>query len=430
MFKIVPDQLKIAQGWVRCGQCADVFDAQSYLQSERAADFPVDPVNGALEQGSAPAAPSLEPLAEVPGGMVQEVLPARGSATAPMPRTIPRWIAEASQNARAPTPENAVQPDPPEAARLYGKTAGQPHPDHFDPGAWKAARERRQQRVAASRAASKLPNRFAATPTGLQRPTAEDSSTPISAFPDGGDGNADTCVPADGHDGSPDESYVSYDFDDLQGSAGERGQDATAQTPGALGVSPPGEVTFVRKARLDGFWRQRRMRRSLSLLALTLTLALILQGLMKYRDELAALYPPAVPAFEAFCDVAGCVVGPARRIDSLVIDSSTFNKLAIDAYRLGFVLKSTAPIALRLPSIEVTLTDSQDRPLIRRVVAPAQFGADTATVGPLGEVAGVLTMRVAADSGSAALDLASASSSPPAVLVLPVAGYRLLAFYP
>jgi predicted Zn finger-like uncharacterized protein len=32
MFKVVPDQLKISDGWVRCGHCAEVFDAQLNLQ--------------------------------------------------------------------------------------------------------------------------------------------------------------------------------------------------------------------------------------------------------------------------------------------------------------------------------------------------------------------------------------------------------------
>ncbi|MEO7953600.1 MAG: zinc-ribbon domain-containing protein, partial [Polaromonas sp.] len=33
MFKVVADQLKIAQGWVRCGQCGEVFDASGQLQT-------------------------------------------------------------------------------------------------------------------------------------------------------------------------------------------------------------------------------------------------------------------------------------------------------------------------------------------------------------------------------------------------------------
>ena len=33
MFKVVADQLRVSQGWVRCGNCSDVFDANAYLQS-------------------------------------------------------------------------------------------------------------------------------------------------------------------------------------------------------------------------------------------------------------------------------------------------------------------------------------------------------------------------------------------------------------
>jgi predicted Zn finger-like uncharacterized protein len=32
-FRVVPDQLKLSDGWVRCGHCSDVFDANRYLES-------------------------------------------------------------------------------------------------------------------------------------------------------------------------------------------------------------------------------------------------------------------------------------------------------------------------------------------------------------------------------------------------------------
>lgn len=32
MFKVVPDQLRVSDGWVRCGQCNEVFDANANLQ--------------------------------------------------------------------------------------------------------------------------------------------------------------------------------------------------------------------------------------------------------------------------------------------------------------------------------------------------------------------------------------------------------------
>ena len=33
-FKVVPDQLRISDGWVRCGQCTEVFDATANLVQE------------------------------------------------------------------------------------------------------------------------------------------------------------------------------------------------------------------------------------------------------------------------------------------------------------------------------------------------------------------------------------------------------------
>jgi predicted Zn finger-like uncharacterized protein len=32
MFKVVPDQLRVSEGWVRCGHCSEVFDASAHLQ--------------------------------------------------------------------------------------------------------------------------------------------------------------------------------------------------------------------------------------------------------------------------------------------------------------------------------------------------------------------------------------------------------------
>jgi predicted Zn finger-like uncharacterized protein len=41
VFKIVPDQLKVSSGWVRCGRCAEVFDAAANAVSpEISADWP------------------------------------------------------------------------------------------------------------------------------------------------------------------------------------------------------------------------------------------------------------------------------------------------------------------------------------------------------------------------------------------------------
>lgn len=62
LFKVVPDQLRISDGWVRCGQCQEVFDASLHLQtiqteaqSGRDSDLTTaEPTQEAAQQPAAP----------------------------------------------------------------------------------------------------------------------------------------------------------------------------------------------------------------------------------------------------------------------------------------------------------------------------------------------------------------------------------------
>ncbi|WP_444547278.1 zinc-ribbon domain-containing protein [Ottowia beijingensis] len=49
MFKVVPDQLRISGGWVRCGHCNEVFDAAAHML----------PVEAAAPAPPAPQSPSV-----------------------------------------------------------------------------------------------------------------------------------------------------------------------------------------------------------------------------------------------------------------------------------------------------------------------------------------------------------------------------------
>ncbi len=51
MFKVVPDQLRISEGWVRCGKCEEIFDASAHMQDA------VLPEGGAAEVPDQEAAP-------------------------------------------------------------------------------------------------------------------------------------------------------------------------------------------------------------------------------------------------------------------------------------------------------------------------------------------------------------------------------------
>ena len=192
---------------------------------------------------------------------------------------------------------------------------------------------------------------------------------------------------------------------------------ANAYSPDDAAVELVPDVSFVRDARRQAFWRSPMVRVLLTLLALALTVLLAFQFAVQQRDALASLEPRLKPVLQSVCEVLGCKVGPVRKIEALVIDSSTFNKVSDRVYRLSFSIKSTAVIAVAMPSLEVTLTDTQDQAVIRRVLTPLQFGMVSGLLGPGGEFSGAVTLQLTP------LEAGSETARR-------IAGYRLLAFYP
>lgn len=82
-FRVVPDQLRMSDGWARCGQCSEVFDASSNLQRE--APVEAEP-ESTLPQfaGSEQTAAAKEAVALT--SELQEIVAAR---TAPIDDPVP-----------------------------------------------------------------------------------------------------------------------------------------------------------------------------------------------------------------------------------------------------------------------------------------------------------------------------------------------------
>nr|WP_315238878.1 DUF3426 domain-containing protein [uncultured Albidiferax sp.] len=69
LFKVVPDQLRISEGWVRCGHCAEIFDASGDLQQSFAEHPEVQPVGSLPEVLPPPPIalfPPVPPAVELP----------------------------------------------------------------------------------------------------------------------------------------------------------------------------------------------------------------------------------------------------------------------------------------------------------------------------------------------------------------------------
>ena len=150
-------------------------------------------------------------------------------------------------------------------------------------------------------------------------------------------------------------------------------------------------------------------------IALVAASLLVLQVLRHERDVLAARQPGLRPLLSQLCALTGCELAALRRIGSITIDGAAFARERVgDGYRLSFTLRNDAAIPLAMPAIELSLLDTQERALVRRVLLPADFGAPP--------VLGANAERAAS--------LALALSGAEAAVLPPVAGYRVVAFYP
>jgi predicted Zn finger-like uncharacterized protein len=111
------------------------------------------------------------------------------------------------------------------------------------------------------------------------------------------------------------------------------------------------------------------------LLTLIAVLALALQASYRFRAEMAATWPDSRPWLERACAELRCVVSLPRHIELVSIDASD---LQVDTAHsnlmlLTATLKNRAPFAQEHPALALTLTDTQDQPLARRVLAPADY---------------------------------------------------------
>jgi hypothetical protein len=107
--------------------------------------------------------------------------------------------------------------------------------------------------------------------------------------------------------------------------------------------------------------------------------------------------------------VGGWVYAPLP-LDSLSVDSSGLVRMQDSPlYRLTLVLQNKAPTAVRMPAIDLVLTDARGQTLARRVLTAAELGHTAQSLPPGGE----LTLQALLDLGERR-----------------VAGYTVELFYP
>jgi predicted Zn finger-like uncharacterized protein len=143
--------------------------------------------------------------------------------------------------------------------------------------------------------------------------------------------------------------------------------------------------------------------------------ALLLQATLAYRVELAVLQPETRPALEFLCEFAGCEVGLPAKVGLVGIEASDLHPDREHQGRLALAatLKNRAPFAQQFPHLELTLTDTADQAIARKVLAPADYLPPATGIADGMKPNADIMIALGIDSGGMA-----------------ASGYRLYLFYP
>ncbi|MCE9660179.1 MAG: zinc-ribbon domain-containing protein [Burkholderiales bacterium] len=133
---------------------------------------------------------------------------------------------------------------------------------------------------------------------------------------------------------------------------------------------------FIRRAERRARWRSAPVRVALAAASAIALLLLVVQAGHHFRDTVAARWPLSRPALVAWCKLADCVLEAPRRIDEVLVDSTALTRaIGLDAFILSVTLKSRSALPLSTPSIDLSLTDGNGRLIARRALGPRDFGA-------------------------------------------------------
>ncbi|TXT40255.1 MAG: putative Zinc finger/thioredoxin [Comamonadaceae bacterium] len=114
LYRVVPDQLRISEGWVKCGQCGDIFDASKQLIEASTDDVP-QVEDEVLTPPTDVSSLSLQELPELESpGMVEDESTRLlvDSASAMMPAEADSIPEPECLSGPVPEPESVSEPEP------------------------------------------------------------------------------------------------------------------------------------------------------------------------------------------------------------------------------------------------------------------------------------------------------------------------------
>lgn len=405
-FRVVADQLRISEGWVRCGQCQDIFDAHQHMEvapAQAEALTPPEPPPAIA------AVPQATTLAKVPAASPGYELPA------------PEW----NEDSEVLGAEGLTEQEDFEEPTVASASAPA-EPDATEP-VWDEKRlpgtEGTHEPLSIEEQATSL---HRAEPSDMVWP--EPTEPPVPSEPEWSDHGTELAHTLAATDVPPTPSMEALTTADAIESAAQKLMQAETRAVGASSaipapfasqdvdaeladIDPDLEPGFVRAARRQAWWQKPLVRVAMGAAVVLLPVALVLQVALHERNALVAWQPGLRPALEFMCTALQCKLGPRQQIAALVVSGSAFTKTEGErSYELSLSIQNQGRTPVGMPAVELTLTDAQDQAIARKIITAKELGAPH-------------ELRASAQ-WSSVLPVTTQG------LNLQVAGYRVLLFYP
>ena len=405
-FRVAQDQLKLRAGLVRCGNCKEIFNGVEHLLRP-----------GELVQNGSPSAPAAAVPARAPSEH-SAALPVTHPAAQPAPNP-------------EPVPKPEAPPGPIDFFDLLTYPAEPPPAAPPSPA---------PQPIPASEPVNvaKPPDRHAHTAVDqvsaeendpLQRMTlmvrSEETEDEDTAH---GDTTADDATGEDSPplplqmaaEEDPDtEDPLALAIENLHRKPSRKSKAAFARKDAKKEADAAEEFDIEEPGFVKSGRRRQRLSRGMRILmalaSFLLLVGLLAQAAYIFRNHIAARWPETKPLLAKACAQLDCSVGLPAQIEAVSIESSELQTLAgsKDTFALTVLLRNHSQTVQTWPNIELTLNDSNEKAIARRVFVPRDYLPATQDIS----------------KGM------SASSETPIKLFFEVtqlkaAGYRVYLFYP
>lgn len=334
LFRVVADQLKLRGGLVRCGQCRAVFDAIGSLTYVDDAALAQTRTITALTQ----PLPAPPPSSSARASRTEPTTPTRRT-----PRTRPA-PANTSPSKQALGPATTLRIAPTAPATLANASlrrsaplpTASPDRHERDDEAKRHSRSKRERAI-------------------------QEEAEAVLGVP--------TLIAPGGRE-RVDVSSIVDDIEVIELAALPGETEARPAQPTRVPVAEE-EPEFIRADKS-------RARRGFSIIfgggSVLLAALIALQLAVIFRAELLARIPQARNALVQLCGVFGCAVGWPTQVDQLAVIGSELQTIpGTDVLELTAVIRNRAGFRQALPAVEVTLTDSLNRPIARKVFTPADY---------------------------------------------------------